>query len=157
MINYVLIITSPHPPEALDPISLLSFVGFVFGAFSRFATDFDHCKIFRNHSAASVCPRATNLKFVELDVYQTKSWTPDYLTLAYKIVCSLLFRIVCMSVFKVKFDAPTQAFGDWPALVFCSSRSSKVVIIGRCLSRGRKVSFSCRWGQDFPKTSTKLT
>jgi hypothetical protein len=92
-------------------------VGFVFGAFSRFATDFDHCEIFRNHSAASVCPRATNSKFVELDVYQTKSWTPDYLTLAYKSVYPLLFRIVCMSVYKAKFDAPTQTFGDWPALV----------------------------------------
>jgi hypothetical protein len=58
-----------------------------------------------------------NSKFVELDVYQTKSWTPDYLTLAYKSVYSLLFGIVCMSVYKVKFDAPTQPFGDWPDLV----------------------------------------
>ena len=90
----------------------------MFGAFSRFATDFDHCEIFRNQSAGSVCPRATNLKFVELDVYQTKSWTPDYLTLAYKSVYSVLFRIVCMSAYKVKIRcAPTQPFGDWPDLV----------------------------------------
>jgi hypothetical protein len=98
-------------------------VGFVFCAFSRFATDFDHCEIFRNHYAALVCPRATNSEFVELDVYQTKSWPPAYLTLAYKSVYSLLFRIVCMSVYKVKFDEPTQPFGDWPALFVVAPRA----------------------------------
>ena len=76
----------------------MSFVGVVFGAFLRFATDFDRCEIFRNHSAASVCPRATNSKFVELDVYQTRSWKPDYLIFVYKNVYSLLFRIVCIWV-----------------------------------------------------------